>query len=222
MKRVTVKETQWSQPEVHISEKLTAEELATVEEKIKVLDKLLAKKVTAKYKLEVMFGEDRSFHKPFPGMITWWDSGSKLHGGGDSKLYLCPQRMLKLGTCERFINDAMSGPQFVVCVGCGTRWRHEQLIGETFCRLDMPKWAEALELWFRRLDLDADIRIKYARQDIRTAARLEQERNRGGELLMKARDPNVRATAVYPLGNLIKDMSAGASIRQRLLAFLKA
>ena len=70
--------------------------------------------------------------------------------------------------------------------------------------------------------MNADIRIKYAQRDIRTAARLEQERQRGGELLQEVRSSELRSSSTYPLANIIKDTAAGADLRGRILAYLQA
>jgi len=86
----------------------------------------------------------------------------------------------------------------------------------------MTKWADVLLSWFLRLGLDADIRIKYARDDIRSVAMREQEKQMRGELLTAARSDERRSTSIYPLNRIIKDTAAGAGLHGRILAFLKA
>lgn len=213
-------EVPWS--ELIASPAIAPEEMAKVEEKIKALDKLLGQKKLAKYKLEVMFGEDRSHSRPFAGVVTWWESGNKLHGGGDSKLYLCPGQDRVGNGCSAWLPDSCNGLNFIVCPECKSLWRSEEVFGEVFYRLPMQKWADVLLSWFLKLGLNADIRIKYAREDIRGAALREQEKRMDGELLSQARSFDKRSTAIYTLANIIRDTSAGADLHARILAFLKA
>lgn len=221
-----VQEVKFGDTTVQMSERLSEEDKVALTRKMEALDKLLVNERKAKYKLEVFFDEERSMHRPFGGTVTWWDSGTKLHGGGDSKLYVCDNNAdyphLEKRGCGALIPDAASGMTFLVCTKCGALWRNEEVVGEVYYRLSDTKWAYVLLDWFRRLEHDADIRIKYARSDIRTAAMAEVERDRGGELLHKVRDKERRSVSVYPLMNIIKDTSAGADLYKRILAFLRA
>lgn len=218
-----VRELKWNDQTITVGENITPEEQRVIEERMRELDLILkAEKKPASFKLEVMFNDERSFHKPFAGVVTWWESGTKLHGGGDSKIYLCPGKELKGTGCESFLFDKSTGMNFIVCPECGSLWRGEEVFGEVFYKLPMEKWADVLLSWFVKLGLDADIRIKYARDDIRTVAMREQEKQMGGELLLTARGDDRRSAAVYPLHNIIKDTSAGADLHGRILAFLKS
>lgn len=220
-----VQELKWGDRNVdlEIGGGFSAEEQRMIEERMKQLDLLFKDPQRhATYKLEVMFNRKRSMLQSFPGVVTWWHSGNKLHGGGDSKIYLCPGKERKNNDCTAFLYDKEQGMNFVVCEKCGSLWRGDDLFGEVYYNLPMGKWADVLLSWFLRLQLDADIRIKYARDDIRSVAMLEQERNRGGELLLKARDEGRRTTAIYPLDRIIQDTSAGATLHGRILAFLKS
>lgn len=221
---MAAKEITWgdASAELLASPAVTPEELAVVQEKIQALDKLLGEQKLAKYKLEVMFGEERSMHKPFPGVVTWWESGNKLHGGGDSKMYICAGKERAGTDCEGFIPDTCNGLNFIVCPHCKSLWRGEEIYGEVFYRLSMQRWADVLLSWFLKLGLNSDIRIKYARDDIRRAVLHEQEKKMQGELLEKARSFERRSVSIYSLANIIKDTSAGAGLHQRILAFLKA
>lgn len=219
----SVRELKWGDQSITVSGNITEEEQKAIEARMRELDLILkAEKKPASYKLEVMFNDERSYHKAFGGVVTWWESGSKLHGGGDAKIYLCPGKELKGTQCEAFLFDSHNGMNFIVCPECGSLWKGEEVYGEVFYRLPIEKWADVLLSWFVRLGLDADIRIKYARDDIRTVAMREQEKQMGGEILLEARSDKRRSTAVYPLHNIIKDTSAGAGLRERILAFLKS
>jgi hypothetical protein len=218
------KEITWgeAQAELLATPAVSKEEMAVVQEKIEALDKLLGDKKLAKYKLEVMFGEGRSMHKPFGGTVTWWESGSKLHGGGDNKLYVCPGKERANNGCEALLPDTTTGLNLILCPKCQSLWKAEEVWGEVFYRLPIQTWADVLLSWFLKLGLNADIRIKYARDDIRGAAFKEQEKKMQGELLTKARSFDRRSTSIYSLANIIKDTSAGAGLHSRILAFLKA
>jgi hypothetical protein len=178
------------------------------------------KRRAAKFKIDLIFGKGFSTQKPSAGGVVFLESGRALHGEGDVKLYLCPGRHLKITDCEAFISSAAQGAEQAVCVKCGKIWKSEELIGEVFYKLSPPKWAEVLAGWFRKLDSQADVRIIYPPDDIRALAAIEQEKPRGGDLLDPARTR--RATRVYPLENIMKDLSTGADLTTRMLAFVRA
>lgn len=198
---------------------ITPEEQATVEQKKAALDKLLEDKDLAKYKIEVLFGKGFAPNKPSHGAMSFWESGSKFHGGGDTILHLCPGKSLGLSDCDAFIPDASHGYELLICSQCGHTWKGEQVSGQILARLTAQGWAALVLKYFRKLEMRADIYVKYHPTDIRSAAALEQARQRGGEELLKAR---VSQKRIYPLKNLIKDTSAGASLESRLLAFLRS
>jgi hypothetical protein len=213
-------------PDVALSE----EEAAAVEARKSELDKLLEREQLAKYKLEVMFSHRHTMRAPTPGTVTWWESGTKLHGGGDAKLYLCDNsvprdyngRNLEGAGCRQFIPESAHGLSRIVCPNCMRMWAPEHLVGEIFYRLPIEKWADVLLDWYQRLEMRADIRIKYARMSIKGAQEREAEKKLQGDLLNKARSFEQRSVYIYPLKNIIKDTSAGADLRGRILAFLKA
>jgi hypothetical protein len=174
----------------------------------------------ARYKIDLLLASGFSLQKPSAGIISLWESGRALHGDGDTKLYVCPGRHLGVNECEAIIPGLAQGHDSAVCAKCGRLWKSSELIGEVGYRLLPPKWADVFLRWLQRLDMEADLRIIYPPDDIRTLAAREQERQRGGELMEPARAR--RATRAYPLKNLIKDTSAGAGIHDRILAFVCA
>jgi len=180
------------------------------------------KKVVAKYKLELMFGKARSNNNATPGMLNFWLNGSKFHGGGDEKLYLCPGASLKKSDCAALLQESYNVTEGVVCPACGTIWRHEQVIGELLFNLPMRKWADVLYRYFSLCDYNCDIYLKHAPNDIRSVSLAQVERAtwKGTQALGSVRDK--RARHIYPLRNIIKDTSAGADLLSRLHAFLVA
>ena len=203
---------------------LAPAEQAAVDKRKQFMDQVLAPESMAKYKLEVMFGHRHTARNPTPGIVSWWVSGNKLHGGGDCKLYLCDASVPELEGkgCKQFIPESAHGLQYMVCPHCQTMWQANQVVGEIFYRLPIQKWAEVLLKWYSKLELNADIYMKYARDDIRTAANKEQEKQLGGEVLAKARSFDRRSRYSYPLKNIIKDTAAGANLLDRIRAFLEA
>jgi hypothetical protein len=190
---------------------LSAEELHTLQERQKALDKLLAEKKRAKYKIEIFFGSQYKTNGHYPGAVSLWLSGSKLHGGGDEKIYLCP-------SCGGFILPSAQGYGHLVCSKCAKVSKDKDAIGEIFLRLTTQNWAMVLYKWFRIMEFNSDIYMKRPRRDVRQAATLEQARQHGGEKLLATRA--TREVSIYPLYNIIKDTAAGADIPTRLKAFL--
>jgi hypothetical protein len=192
---------------------LTEEELHILKEKQKALDKLLKEKQRAKYKIELFFGSQYRTNQHYPGAVSLWLSGSKLHGGGDEKIYLCPK-------CGGFILPSAQGYGHLVCAKCGKVATGNEAIGEILLRLTTQNWAGIIYKWFRKLEFNADIYVKRPRLDLRTAATLEQARQIGGEKLAAARLK--REIFIYPLYNIIKDTAGGADLPTRFKALLSA
>ena len=199
---------------------MTVEEREIVERKKAALDKLLEEKNLAKYKIEILFGKGYSPNKPSHGGMSFWESGSKLHGGGDTIMHLCPGKDLKVNDCEAFIPDASHGYGFLVCPSCHRAWEGEKVGGQILCRLTAQGWSQLVLKYFMKLEMRADIYVKYHPDDIRSAAALEQGSQHMGEVLLGAR--RSRRPRIYPLKNIIKDTSAGATLEGRILAFLRA
>lgn len=198
---------------------LSEEEQEELKQRLKALDKLFEQEKRAKFKLELLFGKARSMHKPVPGCLSFWESGSQLHGGGDAKVYLCPGKLRRKNNCQSVIPFNLTAYGRLVCPNCKEVWKDEEVIGEILGRHTMRQWAELLYTYFRQLDYSCDIYLKHAPEDVRTMAMLEQERQRGGELLAKARK---RALHVYPLINILQDTAGGADPLGRIYAFLTA
>lgn len=170
-----------------------------------------------KYKVEVLLGRGmRMDGTPFPGVLTLWESGNQLHGGGDSMLYVCPGK-----DCHGVIPESLNESTLVACPKCNNVWKCTELTGQIFFRLPVKKWAEVILTWMTRLDLNTDLRIKYNYDDIRAATSKEQEKDMGGEILDKVRSNERRVVKTYPLAHIIKDTSAGADLYGRILAFLR-
>jgi hypothetical protein len=210
-------EIRWDEDAPTEAPELSEEDKFAYQQRIEAMDKVLTQKQKAKYKIELFFGKARSNKNPVPGVISFWESGSQLHGGGDAKVYFCPGKMLRKNRCEALIPFALNAYGHLVCPSCKSVWKGEEVIGEILGRHTMRDWSSLLYTYFRRLDHNCDIYLKHAPEDIRSMAAMEQERQRGGDLLSKARK---RALYIYPLRNILRDTSAGADILGRFYSFL--
>ena len=203
---------------------LTQEEAKAVATNLKALDDAFKsdEKRFAKYRIQLMFGAERSIHHPIKGVITWWRSNLAFHGGGDISIYMCPGKVRKVNSCDAFmLVDAHDGER-IHCHSCGTTWRSDVCIGEHFAALPLDKWADVLASYFRKLESCADITLKYAPEDIRSVTRNDIERKKHGEMIDSLRVRRERARAIYRLPNILKDVSSGSPLEHRILSFLRA
>ena len=179
----------------------------------------------AKYKVELLFWHKHAMHTTATvGLLTFWENASKLNGGADSKLYVCDtvdRDSRKVG-CKRIIPDTAQGYGIVVCPHCTTSWNTSEMVGELIYKKTIQGWADLIVGWMQKLELSVDLVMKYNRDDIRVVTAVEQEKQHMGDKLGLARSGARRTTVTYTLANIIKDTSAGADLRSRVLAFLKA
>jgi len=213
---------------------MSGEELERLERQVKAMDRLLEEQIKARFKLEVQFGKGRVGRgqrsaQPFAGVMSAWLSGSKFHGGGDEKIFECPgcgawilphqitQRTVVQKINGRDVEEFMS---LSYCGECAKVWKSEQTIGERLYKLTEQNWAFAILKMFQRLEMDADIYLKYHPIDIRYQTMMEMARNRGGEELAKAKKN--RGLHIYPLKNIIKDTKHGSDLYGRIRAFINA
>ena len=203
---------------------LSESEVKAVTDRMKSLKQFFDKNVQAKYKIEIQFGKARSSWRPFHGAMSLYLSGTKLNGGGDEKLYLCPRNdcngiILPIG---RVVEETAKGEAIarVPCPSCQIMWSENELVGELLFNMTTQDWATAIHKMFVRLDHNADIYLKYHRDDVRYRAAMELARHAGGEELAKARKR--RGLHIYPLKNLIKDTGAGSQLYERILAFINS
>ncbi len=177
----------------------------------------------ARYKLEVAFSA-RSIHKPFSGLVTAWTNGGFANGGGDESVYFCPAKLdAKNGgyrRCRAPISYALISRNIAVCERCKSSHHPKKLAGQVFAKLTNQYWAVLLTTLFRDLSCNADIRIGTMPGDLQQATLIEQERDKGGELMDGVR--HKRRWVIYPLKNIIKDTSNGAELQGRIRAFLQS
>lgn len=197
-------------------------------------------KERAKYKIEIHFGKDRSslLHKLSTGALLMWESGKRMHGGGDEKMYWCgyddcgkPLLAEHFGfmhvvcrVCQKesFL-DPITKKQHVVYLrreGKDTRsvGRLPCIAGEKFFKLSPSKIADLLVKTFEDLHRDADIYMKFHPLDMRYVGLHESvEDLKRLELARQRREP-----VIYPLRRIIQDISTGADLHGRFLAMITA
>jgi hypothetical protein len=195
-----------------------------VEEQVqRLMGALKTENHTSKFLLEVYFNEERSKFRPFSGFLMAWTNGGFAHGGGDEKVYFCPNVIDVDGQrrrCAAPMPPALIKHRMGICLSCRTPSRDRDLVGEVFFKLPMENWAPVIERYFFRLECNADIRIGIMRGDLMKTTQQEQEREHRGEKLEAVRSS--REWVRYNLKDLIKDGASGATLESRLNAFLRA
>jgi ribosomal silencing factor RsfS len=205
---------------VPLSDDEMREEKELIQKKKDALTELLRRECIGKYKLEVMFSSKRSINNPTAGVISIWESGSKLHGGGDSKIYFCPGKGRRMNNCQAIIPFDNVNYGHALCPRCGLVWKGEELDGEVFGRWTMQGWARKLADYFIDCGSNADVYVKQPKMDIREAARQEQEKQMKGDKLNVVRSGLIRY--IYPLARILQDTQGGSDVADRFYAFLRS
>lgn len=173
--------------------------------------------ILAAYKIEVFFGPERSIFKDTNTcFISVWESGKHFSGGGDDFMYWCADvhQGSDLG-CGGLIPSGLSGGGMAQCPHCHRMLNTDHLTGHRlFRKASLTRIAEFVEKTFHRLNDNADIYVKYDKTDPRYLLQVS-------ELGVAAADALLGLT-IYPLGRIIKDTSAGASLLGRIKALLSA
>ncbi len=187
------------------------------------MKKILPTEDRAKFLLEIMFHDERSMHHPFSGLLMAWSNGGFAHGGGDEKVYFCPQKVERDGhtkICAAPMPPALIKHDIGICLACRQPSESKKFVGEVFFKLPMQHWVTVLTRYYARLDSNCDVKISIMQGDLRKAAAAEQEREHRGEKLEKIRRP--RQAVRYSLKSIIRDTSAGATLESAFKAFLTA
>lgn len=218
----------------------TATVVHAIQEKAKELLKE-PDKVTAKYKIELHLGKDRSISnlKPTSGFISTWLSGSQFHGGGDEQNVFCGHEdcgrpvepMFNIGGiiycphCKkesyRCVEDKKEHFNTLKSNGLPTVTVEQRAISSTekFFRLTPPNLGRLIEkVWFQ-LDCNTSIYLKYHPNDIRYDS-LNALRPEITKTLNTAR--RTRGKGIYPLDRILRDTANGAEPWKRFAAFVVA
>ncbi len=197
---------------------LSPDEELEVKRRMEVLRKLLDEGKKATYKIDLFLVGKRSLWQPVKGIVSFWESGRRFHGGGDVKVYICPARRLGRSDCESLIPDYSRVSNQLYCPKCQSAWKEKEVIGEVLANSTPRNWAVLILKYFQKMDHDADIYLKYSADHLQSTSMLEQVKQMHGDQLNRLRSR--RELAIYPLANIIKDVSAGADLLSRFSAFL--
>ncbi len=200
------------------------------------LQRILDADVRASHKIQINFGPGRAGLNVINLHITHWEPGKHFHGGGDAHMYTCLdhrifendsttppsalpvfRRLAKERTdygCGHPITDADIRGPMAMCPGCKNLIPCQYLLGQIPFYGSAQELAELTAILFHKLRDDADIYCKYDRTDIR----FEMQKSRYG--LEKAQQ--LRGLFIYPMGRIMKDIGAGASLEGRFKAFFLA
>jgi len=185
-----------------------------------ILDTVFERNKVARYKLELLFGDDFSVTQPSKGILSFWESGTKLHGEGDSLVYQCAGKRIGKNNCEAFIPDSANSYGVLYCVECDSSWEDDDVTSEIMAKLSVKSWAGLLAKYFRLMNHQADIIIKRPPSKLRETAQQEQEKQLLGEKLNRLRTS--RVTTIYTLKRILEDTANGSDIESRIEAFLRA
>ena len=209
-----------------------------VPEDIEKLKKEAADK--ARYKIEVLFHKSRSSlsYKPSPVMVLIWESGRRLHGGGDEKMYWCGYK-----DCGMPIPSDDFAYMHVVCRYCkkemfldpDSRALHIKnlkaekrdstgiekmpiVVGEKLANLTPVHLAELLVKTWYQLGGEADVYFKYSPHEIRYDPLHETVKDMDN--LDQARIQ--RKPGIYTLKRIREDIANGSDLKGRFLAMIVA
>lgn len=167
--------------------------------------------VRAKYKIEVLFGKDRTMQGPNTVVVKLWESGRRLNGGGDDLAFWCLNEAGDQG-CGRIITSNYIRGGVAYCPHCKRGINAEKLVDGRVGSWSTKNLSVVLEQLFRELESNADIYLKYHRFDARYLA---MEKAKGPEVAKR-----LKGMHIYPLKNILRDTAHGASLAGRIQAFL--
>ena len=183
----------------------------------------------ADFKIQIWFRSTRSMYEPLAYTLSFWESGKRLHGGGDEMMFICrrhnhapklqPFDMAMAKTpsvrgCDGLIPGGLADTGTIVCPHCHVRHRPDQIGDSIFYRTTVAQAATILATWWRRLGNRADLYAKYNPQDPRSI------------MMAQNYDPRTarekKGLTIYPLQNILKDTLSGATLESRFKAFITA
>ncbi len=183
----------------------------------------------AEHKIQIWFRSTRSMHKPVAFTLSFWESGKRMHGGGDEMMFICrrhntapklkPFDMAMAKTksvrgCDNLIPGGLADSGVIVCPHCHVKHRPDQIGDSIFYRTTIDQAADIIAMWWRKLGGRADLYAKYNPQDPRSIMMAQNYDYR------TAREK--KGLTIYPLQNILKDTLNGATLESRIKAFITA
>lgn len=186
----------------------------------------------ADYKIQIWFRRNRSLWGLNDYTLSFWESGKRLHGGGDELMRICkrlpgapkPRRpdvlavsdmkAANAGGCGKLIPGGLVSLGRVQCPHCQMLHVSEHIATSIFNRTDMQRASEILAYWWHQLDGRAMLYAKYSPDDPRTLAMADLH----GFKMASER----KGLTVYTLERIRQDISTGRSIESAFKAFVTA
>lgn len=179
----------------------------------KELDKDLNGEIRAKYKIEVTFVKNRKLTGLNAVGISIWESGKRFHGGGDELMFWCKDnRKGHDDGCWSPIPGDNIRAGIALCPNCKRAVNAELLTNMRIGNVYMDSLANELAVIFHQLGENADIFLKFHKEDVRYMA---MYREKGPDVAKR-----LKGMAIYPLKNILKDTAAGADLTKRFKAFV--
>jgi len=167
--------------------------------------------IRAKFKIEVLFGADRTMNGPNTVVVKLWESGRRLNGGGDDLAFWCMNADATQG-CGKIITSNYLKGGVGFCPHCKKGVNANLLVDGRVGSWSTKNLSIVLEKLFRELDSSADIYVKYHRFDARYLA---MEKAKGPEVAKR-----LKGMHIYPLKNILRDTAHGAALAGRIQVFL--
>lgn len=183
----------------------------------------------ADFKIQIWFRSDRSMHKPIAYSLSFWESGKRLHGGGDEMMFICRRhahspkltpfdvgmaRTKSVRGCDGLIPGGLADSGVIVCPHCHVKHKPDQIGDSIFYRTTIDQAVDVLAKWWRKTGGRADLYAKYSPTDPRSIMMAQNYDYR------TAREK--KGLTIYPLQNILKDTLNGASLESRIKAFITA
>ena len=167
----------------------------------------------ALYKIEVFYGPGRTLRGPNVAKVSFWESGGRLNGEGDSLMFICRDETGEIG-CGTIFSDRLVRGIYASCPGCQKVILADKCTRALIANMTTKTLSGELAKFWRLLNGNADIYCKYDKTDIRYQM---FDKKYGPE-----RARQLRGLSIYPLKNIIKDTADGTPIENRIFAFLTA
>jgi len=204
---------------------------ARINEKLEKAAQESAKEMAkrADYKIQIWFRSERSMHKPVAYSLSFWESGKRLHGGGDEMMFICRRhahapklkpfdvayaKTPSVRGCDGLIPGGLAESGVIVCPHCHVKHKPDQVGDSIFYRTSIDQAATVLAGWWRKIGGRADLYAKYNPNDPRSVMMAQNYDYR------TAREK--KGLTIYPLQNILKDTLNGATLESRIKAFITA
>lgn len=182
------------------------------------MNKIIEDNKAAKYKIQITFNHKRKNWQTTPCTLTCWESAGNLNEDNDKILFLCrAEKDPRLGCGFPFLEEPkrclINGfpTRVFECKNCPKKDNDYRLILATavsqivYFNLPPKKLALKIYDYFRKLESNADIYIKYFKDDFR-----------GGVLTDNA------DFVIYPLERIIKDSTNNSLVLKNIETFLSS